>query len=234
MAVTVASLISRVRDVGQDRVGVQWSDAEILRWLGDAQRAVANFVPGATSKEVKLNVIAGARQELATQGASDAFRLISVLSNAGVYGTSPNHIWSPIRRGERMDLEESVDDWMKPVDVGSTGFSQWVFDEDDPLAFYLYPAPDDDQNIAVSIVYSAAPDDLTSGGNLGLRDIYVNAVLDYTLSRVFSKQAAFNVGNMELANSHYQRFLASVGVKLQEDRSLEQDESPYSNKSARR
>ena len=42
---TGANLISRIQDILQDTTSVRWSEAELLRYINDAQREVVNLRP---------------------------------------------------------------------------------------------------------------------------------------------------------------------------------------------
>ena len=207
MALTVQDLFDRVRDITQDLSGVRWSDDELMRWVNDGQRAVANLVPGATAKGQDFDVSAGSRQVLTDDSDfTDAERLLSVVGNAaGDYG--------PIRLVEREALDNNKPDWRKPVTVsqatGSRGFENYVFDADDPLAFYLYPAPIAAITSAVHVIYSAKPSELSAKtAALSIRDVYANAVIDYMLHRVFAKQATYNARNEGLSQRYFGQFQA--------------------------
>ena len=46
---TGANLITRAQDTLQDTTSVRWPEAELLRYINDAQREIVNFRPDASS-----------------------------------------------------------------------------------------------------------------------------------------------------------------------------------------
>jgi hypothetical protein len=46
---TGANVISRVQDTLQDTTSVRWSEAELLRYINDAQREIVNLRPEASA-----------------------------------------------------------------------------------------------------------------------------------------------------------------------------------------
>ena len=62
MALTGANLISRIQDTLQDTTAVRWTEAELLRYINDAQREVVNFRPEATAKHVNNSLATGTEQ----------------------------------------------------------------------------------------------------------------------------------------------------------------------------
>ena len=47
--ITAANLLLRIRDTLQDTTGVRWLDAELLRYMNDAQREIVNLRPEAAA-----------------------------------------------------------------------------------------------------------------------------------------------------------------------------------------
>ena len=52
---TGANLISRIQDILQDTTSIRWPEAELLRYINDAQREVCNLRPESTA--VTLNMV---------------------------------------------------------------------------------------------------------------------------------------------------------------------------------
>ena len=63
---TGANLISRVQDTLQDTTGVRWIEAELLRYINDAQREVVNLKPDATATTANMALVVGTKQSLPT------------------------------------------------------------------------------------------------------------------------------------------------------------------------
>ena len=56
---TGANLITRVQDTLQDTTSVRWSEAELLRYLNDAQREVVNLRPDASALTANVQLSTG-------------------------------------------------------------------------------------------------------------------------------------------------------------------------------
>ena len=68
MTVTAQTIIDRVRTQLIDEDAVRWTDAELLRWLSDGQRAVVAFSAGASSTTAVKAMVAGTRQSIPADG----------------------------------------------------------------------------------------------------------------------------------------------------------------------
>ena len=114
-------------------------------------------------------------------------------------------------------LNTQEPDWNDPTVSGDaqhgTVVKHYIFDEDDPKNFYVYPGVAG--NAFVEIVYSKTPTDLSSASsNLDIDDIYGNAVIDYVLFRAYQKDSEY-AGNAQRAQTHYQLFLNCIGQGAQ-------------------
>src|SRR6056300_1306491 len=74
---TGANLINRIQDTLQDTTSVRWPEAELLRYINDAQREIVNFRPEASSTHANVQLVTGTEQSLP----SDGLRLIKVVRN---------------------------------------------------------------------------------------------------------------------------------------------------------
>ena len=106
-------------------------------------------------------------------------------------------------------LNTQEPDWNDPTVSGDaqhgTVVKHYIFDEDDPKNYYVYPGVNG--NAYLEIVYSKVPTDLSSGSsNLDIDDIYGNAVIDYVLFRAYQKDSEY-AGNAQRSATHYQLFL---------------------------
>jgi hypothetical protein len=123
-----------------------------------------------------------------------------------------------IRIVDREILDSQEPNWHDPTVSGdaahTTVVKHYVFDEDDPRKYYVYPGVAG--NAYVEIVFSRSPTDFanTSSAVSYLDDIYANAIIDYVLYRAYMKDAEF-AGNAQRANNHFQLFANSVGAGAQ-------------------
>jgi hypothetical protein len=128
-------------------------------------------------------------------------------------------------------LNTQEPDWNDPTVSGDaqhgTVVKHYIFDEDDPRNYYVYPGVNG--NAYVEIVYSAAPTDLAStSATISVDDIYANAIIDFVLYRAYMKDAEY-AGNAQRAQNHYQLFTASIGQGGQSAMLLDPNNDQVSN-----
>ena len=212
--ITAANLLLRIRDTLQDTTGIRWLDAELLRYMNDAQREIVNLRPESASTTANVALVVGTAQTIPTAG----LRLIKVVRNMSAAGGSATGKRA-IRIVDREILDTQEPDWHDPTVSGdathATTVKHYVFDEDDPRRFYVYPGASSTSTF-IEIVYSTSPTDFanTSSATMFIDDIYANALIDYVLYRSYMKDAEF-AGNAQRAQSHYQLFANSVGAGAQ-------------------
>jgi len=211
--ITAANLLLRIRDTLQDTTGVRWLDAELLRYMNDAQREIVNLRPDAAADHANVQLATGTEQAIPDVG----LRLIKVVRNMSAAGGSATGK-RVIRIVDREILDSQEPNWHDPTVSGdaahTTVVKHYVFDEDDPRKYYVYPGVAG--NAYVEIVFSRSPTDFanTSSAVSYLDDIYANAIIDYVLYRAYMKDAEF-AGNAQRANNHFQLFANSVGAGAQ-------------------
>ena len=203
---TGTNLLSRIRDTLQDTTSVRWTESELLNYINDAQREIVNFRPESSATTATITLVAGTKQSLPAAG----LRLIKVVRNmsAASNGTGKRSI-----RIVEIDILNSQEpDWHDPDVVGDAAHGaivkHYIFDEDDPRNFYVYPGVSG--NSYVEIVYSAAPTDLSAASDtISVDDIYANAIIDFVLYKAYLKDSEY-AGNQQRAGTHYQLFTASI------------------------
>ena len=205
---TGANLITRVQDTLQDSTAVRWSEAELLRYINDAQREIVNFRPESSADHANVQLATGTEQTIPDVG----LRLIKVVRNMSTTGGSATGARA-IRLVDINILNAQEPDWHDPTVTGDathgTIVKHYVFDEDDPRKYYVYPGVSG--NAYVEIVFSRTPTDLANtSATIYIDDIYGNAIVDYVLYRAYMKDAEF-AANSQRAGQHYQLFTASLG-----------------------
>ena len=206
---TGANLISRIQDSLQDTTGVRWTEAELLRYINDAQREVVNFKPQASADHSNVQLATGTEQSIPDV----ALSLIKVVRNMSATGSSATGKKS-IRLVDEDILNSIEPDWHDPTVTGDAAhgsvIKHYVFDPDDPRKFYVYPGVKDGENAYVELITSRSPTDLSAtSSTIYIDDIYGNALIDYVLFRCYMKDSEF-AGNAQRASQHYQLFLNSV------------------------
>ena len=136
--ITGANIISRVQDTLQDTTSVRWPEAELLRYINDAQREVVNLRPDASATTSNVQLVTGTKQTLPTTG----LRLIKVtrnMSDASGGATGGR----AVRIVDIDILNTQEPDWNDPTVTGDaahgTTVKHYIFDQDDPRSFYVYP-----------------------------------------------------------------------------------------------
>jgi hypothetical protein len=205
--ITLTNILSRVEDTLQDPSNVRWAEAELTRYINDGQREVVNLKPETSADHANIQLSTGTEQSIPTVG----LRLINVVRNMSAAGSSATG-----KRAIRLvdvDILNTTDpDWHDPSVTGlsahGTEIKHFVFDNDDPKKFYVYPGVSG--NAFVEIIYSKSPTDLSSGSDVvQVDDIYVNAIVHYTLFRAFMKEG--EAASMQRASAHYQLFTSGLG-----------------------
>ena len=223
---TGTNLLSRIKDTLQDTTSVRWPEAELLRYINDAQREIVNFRPESSAKTANVQLVTGTKQALPTDG----LRLIKVTRNmSDASGGATGKRAIRIVNVDILNTQEP--DWNDPTVSGDaahgTVVKHYIFDEDDPRNFYVYPGVSG--NAYVEVVYSASPTDLANtSATISVDDIYANAIIDYVLYRSYMKDAEY-AGNAQRAQNHYQLFTASIGQGGQSAMLLEPNNDQVSN-----
>jgi hypothetical protein len=205
---TGANLITRVQDTLQDTTSVRWSEAELLRYLNDAQREVVNLRPDASALTANVQLSTGTLQTIPTSG----LRLLKITRNMS--GTSGSATGGRAIRIVDFDILNTQEpNWNDPTVTGDaahgTIVKHYAFDQDDPRKYYVYPGVSG--NAYVEIVYSKTPDDFSStSATLDIDDIFANAVVDFVLFKAYLKDSEY-AGNAVRANQHYALFNNSLG-----------------------
>ena len=182
--------------------------AELVRYLNDGQREVALYRPDSMGTTATVTCVAGTKQALPTNGA----KLIDVVRNAT--GTK-----KAVRLTNREILDAQTPGWHNLP--GSVDVLHYMYDPRDPRVFYVYPPATTSAHL--DIVYAAYPLDVTEpadgslytavAGNIGVPDIYTNALQDYILYRAYTKDSEY-AGNAARAQAHYAAFANALGVEI--------------------
>lgn len=223
---TGANLLSRIKDTLQDTTSVRWPEAELIRYINDAQREIVNFRPESSATTTNVQLTTGTKQTLPSAG----LRLIKVVRNMSAAGGSATGKRA-IRIVNPDILNTQEPDWHDPTVAGdaahTTIVKHYMFDEDDPRNYYVYPGVAG--NAFVEVVYSASPTDLTStSSTIGVDDIYANAIIDFVLYRAYMKDAEY-AGNAQRASNHYQLFTGSISQGVQSSTLLDPNNDQVSN-----
>lgn len=213
MTTTVQSVLDRVQQTLQDTAGIRWSETnELVKWVNDAQREIALLKPDATSTNTTVTLVDGTKQTIP----SDGNRLLRVIRNMSA--ASSGNGGRAIRLVARDVLDTQTPTWHDPDVTGDAAHAavvkNYVYDEQDPKNYYVFPGVTGDAYI--EIVYSKNPATVTASDNLGVDDIYANAVMNYALYMAYMKESEV-AANAQRASSHYNLFTQAITGKAQID-----------------
>lgn len=193
----------RAKDEG---VNKRWPKAECLMWVNDWQLAVVNAMPRAYTLSAVVTAESGTRQTMAGLGLPRGLQAIDVPNNVSAAG-SPG---SPITKCARAFLDERVPTWHQETAAEA---QHWMVDDEDPTAFYVYPAISGGGKLRV--IHAAMPPDLTSlDQEIALPDIYANSGMWFVLFSFFSKDLS-SIKSADLAKTFYSLFENDVGIRDQ-------------------
>ena len=168
-------------------------------WRYRRKRAIVLLKPNAKSTITDHLLVQGTKQSLPAGG----IQLLSVIRNTG---------GKAIRRVDRSILDSEIPDWHNAV--ANNTAEHYVFDEDAPENFYVYP-PQTVSPGQVELNYATAPTDLAALGNtIDLNDIYGEPILDYVLYRAYLKDSDY-AGSLQRAANHFTAFNTMLGNKVQ-------------------
>lgn len=213
MTIAASVIFDKVKRILQDETNVRWTVADLVGWFNSAQREVALLKPDALSSNTSKQLAAGTKQSIPESG----LRLLDVIRNLGTDGTTPGLAITGI---PRKVLDTTLPDWHSSTP--SAVAKRFVFDERDPLTFYVFPPQPATGQGYVELLISLAPTDITvvsnePSGNLSLPDLYENAIIDHILYRAFSEDSGNPLGAQK-AQMHYAAFATALGQKVQAER----------------
>ena len=217
MAVTtVGTVIRNAKLVLQEvtDAGTRWTNEELLGWLNEAYQAIVQIKPDASAINKSVDLVAGTRQEIP----GDGMRLIDVVRNTATASQKMG-----IMVTTRRSLDTTRRSWHG--DTPSIDIEQYMFDDQDPTRFYVYPPAV--VGAEVELIYSSTPSphDITQGLDglkneaIRLNDSYAPVITDYILYRAYSKDAE-HAANLNRAQMHMQAYMGALGQKIEVARAI--------------
>lgn len=208
-SMTVADVIDSVKTILKETgaEGVRWSNDELLKWLNESYAAIVAIKPDAGSVNGEVTLAAGTKQSIP----ADGLRLLSVVRNTAGSGT-------PVIRTDRQQIDIALPSWH--TDDKSESIENYIFDEDDPTHFYVYPPAV--ATAKLEIIYASVPAKhdsaytTSSTDPIKVNDSYQPVMTDYILYRAFSKDADVQA-SVNRAQIHLQAFNAALGAKMKID-----------------
>jgi len=182
-----------------DKDRVRWKPEEITGWIDEAVHSLLKYVPNAGAETVIKKIVAGkTKHEF-----PEAYRILDVIRNTDGQG-KPNGPAVVYTTKEALDACRAS--WH--TDTGESIY-HWVYDpEHDRKVFWVYPAPEDDAYVEMTIVREQ---DITSLGTeieMGIQ--WLQTLLNWVLFRAYAKNADFG-GNSQTAMAYLNAFYTEVG-----------------------
>lgn len=219
MSAKTQDVIDAITDVTKDVDHVRWPLAEISSWMNQGAGIIAKTNPRAAAQYLTLTLGAGARQDLRTIDATKAWiRLHELVCNMN--GTDPTG--DTIRQVARSALDSVFKSWRKTA--SGSAVKEYTVDEREPFTFDVYPpvsagtkvyALASVQPVKFCVLNADGSALQTATETIPLADGYEVPLMDYTLFRMFSKDAN-DPNYVARAAAHLQVFQAAMGVETKD------------------
>lgn len=210
MSASVGDVLRRARTILQETTsdGTRWTNIELLDWLNEAYAVVLGIRPGANVVTAEMTCVAGTRQAIPAAGE----RLMDVIRNTA--GSAKGLAVTPILRSQ---LNAARPRWHG--EANTDAIEHFLFEADDPRAFYVYPPATATAKLEVAFSVVPAPHGMAeakpdSTQALRLPDTYAPILVDLVLSRAFTKDAEGGA-NQARASMHLQAAQGALGLKIQ-------------------
>lgn len=224
MSFTAKDVLSRASTILSDAGGKRWLFTELLDWLNDAMREVSVRAPHAVSKSVVLSLVAGTRQTLDPLYSAILRVNCNVTAIDQVVSARGNTI-TPITRDI---LDAQIPGWQSTTSLPYQADVAHIID-DPALPREYYVAPGNTGTGKIEAVVAERPAVIAAPTNplvigsyttiVNMDDMYLNAIVDFVLSRAFSKDIQV-AGAPQRAVTHYQQFAQTFGIDQQNETTI--------------
>lgn len=166
----VQDVVTRVRRTFGDEAAVQVTDADIIRWINDAQVEVVKHNDGALQKTDFVNLVANQ----STYGMPSDLLIVRALR----YKYSDMQSYLSLRYKNMAQFDDIVDGW----DGTAYPAGYPYFYTMDAGSVILFPTPDRAMTAGLKVLYNQKPVDVTTVlDSLALPLIYHNTVVKYCM-----------------------------------------------------
>lgn len=209
-----------------DEDHVRWTLPELADWLNDGIKAIILAKPSASSRTLAVELQPGTLQRVPTVGDPKPFSLLRIVRNLKNLGDPPSggRVVTPTTR-ETLDAHEP--NWHDTKFAKfKTEARQFVFSEDDPLVFYVYPGNTGDgiveavvSTVPALLAAEGSPDLIASyAAEISLPPIYDVPLIDYVAHKAQAKDDT--QANASRSIWHYNQFATAIGIKVQVDNAM--------------
>lgn len=232
---TAADIMKRAGILLNDEDHIRWTLPELAGWINDGCRAIVLARPAAKSGSRILTLEEGTLQKVPESGANAPLSLLKIVRNLKTADESPRVGGRVIKRTDQMLLDSQNPSWHDSTSVPfKKEVRNYVFDDTNPLEFYVYPGNDGTgiveaavSEVPAKIVASGAADQEASyTSDIDLPETYDVPLLDYVIYRAQSKDDETGQGGR--AAMHYQQFATALGINIQVAKAYSPNASPSS------
>lgn len=202
--ILASTIIAEMRpDLHDNSVPYRWSDTDLLSKLNNGQRFIVQHVPKANVSNLPWQLAAGVLQSIPTGG----IELISIDFNMGTSGTVQG---APIRIISLDELNALIPDWTTAT--ASATVQLYVFNEEDPTHFYVYPPQPASSQGYVRGPYSTSPADVAAVGSaITLNDIFKSPLKQYMFYECYRLET--DALALQQAAAYYNACVTEIGRK---------------------
>jgi hypothetical protein len=230
MAVLASDIMTSAGIMLNDVDHVRWTPSELGRWINDGVKAIIIAKPSASAKSIELSLVEGTLQKVPVAASPYPFQLIDITCN--LIGVSPRVGGRKVTVTTKDQLDAQSPYWHSPKDVKFQKEARhFVIDDRNPLEFYVYPG-NNGTGLVEAIVSFYTPVVATGdqslvaswGVDCGIAEPYSEPLLEYVLSKCQMKDdTGANAGR---AVAHYQKFAATLGIKIQTEKASSANARP--------
>ena len=205
--VTVKHILDMIEDQVQDEDNDLWDVQDLLNWYNIGTRTIVGLDPKANSVIDAVKLVAGVKQAIPAGGIA----LVAVYRNMGDDGVTSGRA---ITLTSIPSLSSFYPSWS--TETATEAIYNIMPDSNNKTAYYNYP-PSDGAGY-VEIEYSKVPtiivydeDGDWESAQVGIKEDYVNQLIDYLLHRVYGKDTDIP-GNEGKSKMYLALFLQGMGV----------------------
>lgn len=181
-------VITRVKRIFGDESGVQLEDADILRWINDAQREVVMHNEGVLETISTIDTVVD-QDEYAFP--SDVFILRSLR-----YKDDDMESYSHIDFKNLQEFDSFINGWDGTYYGSRRPYIYTVYDR----TIFLFPRPDKSSTAGLKVLYSQSPVEVvTSVDPLSLPIHYHNAIVKYALTKAYEMDEDYESSGLQFA-----------------------------------
>jgi len=174
-----------------------------LKWINDGQAEAAILKPDINVETAVVELQAGPKQVL--EAGKTTF--IRLTRNMGADGQTPGKAIFPVDMDHFSQLNP---DW--PTHSTSAEVQLYMFDDKNPMVFWVYPPQPDTGRGQVERVVGAKPPAIAKIDDpITIDDIYEHVLLHYVLYRAHAVNAKHSASEKADANREWNMFVTALG-----------------------